>query len=362
MSIDYGRDLFHENLLNFRGSSLPDKIPDALKMDSYKMLWGAGDVWILNRTCISDYDIFVSFGISQYGSAFGNPPSDGLRHPGTISDITYNDKDVLLENLELAKTHTTAKNKKIIVYIDINNLLQRNRFVELFEEKITLFEELGIHNDIQPNNEYSEFLDRLLINNYRHTINFSLLDINNDGSRIPRYIRPRRDAEGLLLDEPIEVDRIGKDPNYIGAYFIESDPGVRPIVLYTNTDIMDELKEYIRRFDIRSPFYERINYINIFVNLDELSLEELNFISVILHNLDRFIPNIFRTNKYIISFNKTPRLYSKTAVLRISFHKLFSRFLDASKRYFTNAGKHTMKKTNNRRRSKRKQRKRLNKM
>jgi hypothetical protein len=324
---DLGILMKHPNLLNFRGEELPNEMPNAwrgaaagmntgllsLTKNNYKLLWGAGDIWILPDVFFEKYDIFVSFGMAEFGPGFGNPPANGLKYPNLPTDEAS--VEVLNQNLQKAK-----KYNKIIVFMDINNEIQRNAFLKLFEDKISLFEELGVHNDLHD--PEGRFCDKLIKTGYANEINLSEFDFNLDGFSSPKYLNTIDPANTF---SKIDIDKIGKDQSYLSARFFMNE-GQMPRISYTNPDKLEELKAFIRAFDKRSTFYHGVNYIIITDELiDGLTLEEANFISVVLNNLIAVIPRIYLSNKYVISFNKKPRLYSDKNILRISFHKIISR-------------------------------------
>lgn len=280
-------------LLNFKEDPMPAEIPGHLRRDSYKILWGAGDFWILTNRYFELYDVFVSFGapgvLPHVDRVQGAPnlvvPADGI--------------DVLLENRRRAAAHN-----KIIVYIDVREEEQLEAFANLFQNSVRLFEELGVHNSIHD--DFSSIIKMLKkIMKIGGNINLSYLDFLCDGStsssifnNIGFHIETRCNRYFNHLGENNRGQiRIGPLDN--------ADPRVIPI----RENLLTTIRNRTNNFKLGN------------LNLETLSFNELVFIVGILTFHAPELQTKFGMN-YEFIFNKTPRLHSNESIIRVTIKKI----------------------------------------
>jgi hypothetical protein len=267
-----------DNLLNFRTLPFPSEIPARVAKEKYKVLWGAGDFWIISDRIWDLYDVFISYG--AYGEMTGAAPP---AHDLIGSDRFYNPAEVLTQNRIKA-----IQKGKILVYVDVNNAEQMSALAAIFSGKVELFEELGLHNDIDANQDIVyNFLDQITCNSGK--INLSSLDKNCDGIRHPMP----------------SLENLGTDTCLIYTQ--------RP-----TTELINDLKAQIERKTTEmtrgvSIIRNNIGYVD--------DLNDLNFILSVFNNIQRMVPAIFSRRPYIIDINDEPRLYSSNRVARITIIK-----------------------------------------
>ena len=188
-----------------------------------------------------------------------------------------NDSDeILVENRTNARRFGP-----IIVYINSRERNQCEAFGEIFRNSVSLFEELGVHNQIEGLNLiHSKMLQKIA--QIGGTINLSVFDYNCDGN----------------INRPGFDDAVGNNP--CARY--EDNPGME--------EKKGQLLEVIRR---SGPKFQ-IN-----VDLDRLSFNEIVFIAGHVQNTD--LRNLYGRNcNFIISVGH--RLYSENNMLQLIIHKL----------------------------------------
>ena len=267
----------NDSFLDFRAEGIV-RIPEHLRRDSYRILWGAGDLWILPDRFYELYDVFVCFGETggaaqlTGGVRIPDPPAEGL-----ISRMIPNDSnEILIENRIRA-----LRFGKIIVYINSRERNQCEAFGEIFRNSVSLFEELGVHNQIEGLNLiHSNMLQN--ISQIGGIIKLSRFDYNCDGD----------------INRPEFDDAVGNDP--CARYDI--NPGMEE-------ERRLQLIEIIRR---SGPLFQ-IN-----VDLERLSFNEIVFVAGHVQNRD--LRNLYeRKCNFIVNIGR--RLYSENNVLQLIIRK-----------------------------------------
>ena len=259
-----------ENTIDLR-ANLGATIPAERVLPAYRILWGAGDFWVLPDRIFELYDVFVSGGLLV--SANYQPPAHNL-----IRDADPG--NTLLRNRESA-----VRLQKLIVYMDINDPDQRVAFAELFKNSVSLFEELGVHNNLEIYMHLSMLRKIMKVDGQ---LNLSTLDSLCDGS-----IR----TAGLNTIHDIQMNdfciRLLGRVNVLNEAYIE------------------KLAAYRRQLgeSIRPPYI-------LHRNVGELSFNDLVFIVGLQNYLSTLhIPG------FNFVFNRTPREYSNEPILRVTLVK-----------------------------------------
>jgi len=265
-----------DELMDFR-TNIHVEFPERLHRASYKLLWGAGDYWILSERFFAMYDVFVSFGGTGGAGQFGDarPPAADL----STLEIDNNSDAILRVNRANAQ-----RLGKIIVYLDSNNTDQVEAFSNMFRDRISLFEELGVHNEI---NGITHVKMLKTITQIDGIINLSAYDEKCDGGK--------------------SISDVFNDT-----------VGIEPCVIYPEIHTAPIIAAE-RRVYFESIIATRPSSFQIEVDISTLTFNELNFIASHIKN-ETLRLNYGRDCSFII--NNQPRLYSITPVLRMSIQKI----------------------------------------